>query len=160
MQTSCFYTVYTYDSDLKFKALCNHNFLLFKNFSRIFFKIINSYWTSRRHNLNHPSAELVTHYSDGSPHIKVDTFKYIGLWIDSELSFRPHIDYIRNETNSISISNSILLNVWLCGCSYVECFVLYFVSTIFVNFVFCVWGPPSKTRCCILKGLSLNFEIN
>lgn len=37
-------------------------------------------------------------FADGSPLHKVDSFKYLGLWIDPELSFKPHIDFIIKRT--------------------------------------------------------------
>ena len=49
------------------------------------------------YNLNHSSAQLAINLTDGSPLNKGDTFKYLGLWIDSEFSFRPHIDFRRLE---------------------------------------------------------------
>lgn len=42
-----------------------------------------------RYNLNYSSAELAIYLTDGCPLNKVDAFKYLGLWIDSEFSFRP-----------------------------------------------------------------------
>ena len=59
------------------------------------------------YNFNNSSAELAIDFTDGSPLIKVDKFKYLGLWIDSEFSFRPHIDFIRNKIKSQSTYRSI-----------------------------------------------------
>ncbi len=28
----------------------------------------------------------------------VDSLKYLGFWIDPELAFKPHVDYIVNRT--------------------------------------------------------------
>ena len=47
---------------------------------------------STRH-LRSYSVDFLIYFSDGSPVDKVDTFKYLGLWIDEELTFTPHIDY-------------------------------------------------------------------
>jgi len=33
-------------------------------------------------------------FLDGTPLMKADEFKYLGLWLDSRLILRPHIDYI------------------------------------------------------------------
>ncbi len=37
-------------------------------------------------------------FDDGLSLEAVDSFKYLGLWIDPELTFKPHIDYIVNRT--------------------------------------------------------------
>ena len=37
-------------------------------------------------------------FSNGSILENVDTFKYLGLWLDPELTFKPHIDYITKKT--------------------------------------------------------------
>ncbi len=38
-------------------------------------------------------------FDDGSPLDKTQLFKYLGLWIDPELSFKPHIDNIVKKAN-------------------------------------------------------------
>ena len=40
------------------------------------------------------SLQLPLLFSNGSHLEKVDSFKYLGLWLDPELTFKPHIDYI------------------------------------------------------------------
>lgn len=40
------------------------------------------------------SPELHINFSDGTPLERVNVFKYLGLWMDPELTFKPHIDYI------------------------------------------------------------------
>uniref|UniRef100_A0A3B1IDR7 Reverse transcriptase domain-containing protein n=1 Tax=Astyanax mexicanus TaxID=7994 RepID=A0A3B1IDR7_ASTMX len=42
--------------------------------------------------------DLHIYFDDGSPLEKVDSFKYLGLWVDSEFSFKPHVDYIIKKT--------------------------------------------------------------
>lgn len=49
------------------------------------------------YNINCSSTELAINFTDGSPLNKVDTFKYLGLWTDSDFFFRPHIDFRRLE---------------------------------------------------------------
>lgn len=39
------------------------------------------------YNINRSSTELAINFTDGSPLNKVDTFKYLGLWTDSEFFF-------------------------------------------------------------------------
>ena len=53
-----------------------------------------------RYNLNHLCVEFDINFTDGSPLKKVDPFKNLGLWIDSDFYFRPDIDLIRNKTNA------------------------------------------------------------
>ena len=31
--------------------------------------------------------------------LRVEQFKYLGLWLDSELTFKPHIDYMLRKIN-------------------------------------------------------------
>ncbi len=40
------------------------------------------------------------HFTDGSPLERVDLFKYLGLQIDPELPFKPHIDFVIKRTYS------------------------------------------------------------
>lgn len=40
------------------------------------------------------SSELQINFDNGTLLEKADSFKYLGLWIDPELSFKPHIDFI------------------------------------------------------------------
>ncbi len=44
------------------------------------------------------SFDLNITFDDGLSLEAVDSFKYLGLWIDPELTFKPHIDYIVNRT--------------------------------------------------------------
>ena len=66
---------------------------------------------STSYNFNHSPAELAINCTDGSPLIKVGQFKYLRLWIDSEFSFRPHIDFIRNKINA-----SLRILYWSINC--------------------------------------------
>ncbi len=52
-----------------------------------------------KHSLSR-SPSLCINFNDGSPLERVDVFKYLGLWIDPELSFKPHIDYICKKAYS------------------------------------------------------------
>ncbi len=52
-----------------------------------------------RHNLSHLPSDLSVCFNDGTPLAKVDTIKYLGLWIDSALTFKPHIKSIINKIN-------------------------------------------------------------
>ena len=38
--------------------------------------------------------ELFINFSDGTPLERVNVFKYLGLWMDPELTFKPHIVFI------------------------------------------------------------------
>jgi len=38
-------------------------------------------------------------FLDGTPLMNVDKIKYLGLWLDSRLTFRPHIDFIVKNIN-------------------------------------------------------------
>lgn len=68
--------------------LFQHNLILNnkKSYSMLF---KNNMWT----NLQNPE----TFYNDGSSLENTDTYKYLGLWIDQELTFKPHIDYITKK---------------------------------------------------------------
>ncbi len=44
------------------------------------------------------SFDLNITFDDGLSLEAVDSFKYLGLWIVPELTFKPHIDYIVNRT--------------------------------------------------------------
>jgi len=41
-----------------------------------------------------PPTDYLINFIDGIPVLKVDEFKYLGLLLDSQLSFRSHIDSI------------------------------------------------------------------
>lgn len=51
---------------------------------------------SARHNQGN---SLIIKFSDGTLMENVEEFKYLGLWLDSSLSFRPHIDSIVKKVN-------------------------------------------------------------
>ena len=53
-----------------------------------------------RYFLNRTASDLSVHFPDGSPLKTVQTFKYLGLWLDSELSFQSHVDSIRGKVNN------------------------------------------------------------
>lgn len=46
-----------------------------------------------RHGLSH-SPELLTNFSDGTPLERGNVFKYLGHWMDPELTFKPHFGYM------------------------------------------------------------------
>lgn len=46
-----------------------------------------------RHGLSH-LPELLTNFSDGTPLERGNVFKYLGHWMDPELTFKPHFGYI------------------------------------------------------------------
>ncbi len=50
-----------------------------------------------RQRRSHPCGFHIN-FDDGSPLERVDSFKYLGLWIDLELCFKPHIDFIMKRT--------------------------------------------------------------
>lgn len=72
---------------------------LILTWSKTGFITTNSYWIGRstRHSHSYP-FDLHVIFDDGSPLEKVDSFKYLGLWIDPELSSKPHIDFIIKRT--------------------------------------------------------------
>ncbi len=48
-----------------------------------------------KHCLSHShSPELFIHFCNGAPLERSNVFKYLRLWLDPELTFKPHIDYI------------------------------------------------------------------
>jgi len=51
---------------------------------------------SRRVHSNTSDLNIIG--DDGLSLEKVSAFKYLGLWIDTELSFKPHIDYITKRS--------------------------------------------------------------
>ena len=53
-----------------------------------------------RYFLNQSGPELSIFFPDGSPLKTVQTFKYLGLWLDSELSFQSHINAVRGKINN------------------------------------------------------------
>lgn len=65
----------------------NHNMLVLnmkKSCSMVF---------GTRHGLSH-SPELLTNFSDGTPLERGNVFKYLGHWMDPELTFKPHFGYM------------------------------------------------------------------
>lgn len=40
------------------------------------------------------SVDINIRFDDGSQLSNVSEYKYLGLWLDTELSFKPHIDCI------------------------------------------------------------------
>lgn len=50
--------------------------------------------------LSTPTSDFRIQFKDGSYVRNVDSIKYLGLWLDPELSFKPHIDYIIKRTYS------------------------------------------------------------
>lgn len=47
-----------------------------------------------RHNLKSKSNNLLIACNDGTYLHQVDQIKYLGLCLDSGLTFKPHIDYV------------------------------------------------------------------
>ena len=45
-----------------------------------------------------PDSCIIT-CSDCTPLLQVEKFKYLGVWLDSELSFKPHIDHVLRKVN-------------------------------------------------------------
>jgi len=41
-----------------------------------------------------PQTDYLFNFIDGTAVLKVDVFKYLGLLLDSQLSFRSHIDLV------------------------------------------------------------------
>jgi len=41
-----------------------------------------------------PPTDYLINFIDGTPVLKVDEFKYLGLLLHSQLSFRSHIDLV------------------------------------------------------------------
>ena len=58
-----------------------------------------------KHNLKMKSDNLIISCNDGTNLHRVKQFKYLGLWLDPELTFKPHIDYIHRK---ISFGISVL----------------------------------------------------
>lgn len=52
-----------------------------------------------RQKLKSNPSSCVINCNDGSPLHKVDTFKYLGVWLDSELTFKPHINQLLRKVN-------------------------------------------------------------
>lgn len=67
--------------------------------------------------------ELVIHFTEGSPLNKVDTFKYLGLWIDSEFSFRPLTDFIIYKINVC-----LRIRYWSMNCFNLSLFPVVMIS--------------------------------
>lgn len=55
-------------------------------------------------------------YDDDSPLAKVVLFKYLGLWVDPELVFKPHIDFIIKK--KLMVVLSFTLSPPLTECSH------------------------------------------
>ena len=69
-----------------------------------------------KHNLKSKSNNLIITCNDGMNLHRVEHFKYLGLWLDSELTFKPHTDSILRKINfGISVlfrsQNCFTLNV-------------------------------------------------
>uniref|UniRef100_A0A671Z0G9 Reverse transcriptase domain-containing protein n=1 Tax=Sparus aurata TaxID=8175 RepID=A0A671Z0G9_SPAAU len=45
------------------------------------------------------SAKLSINYPDGTPLEEIDRFKYLGVWLDSQLTFKVHIDSVIKKIN-------------------------------------------------------------
>lgn len=52
-----------------------------------------------RQKLKSIPGSCVINCNDGSPLHKVDTFKYLGVWLDSELTFKSHINHLLRKVN-------------------------------------------------------------
>ncbi len=92
--------IYTSDSDIS--QICHSlqsDFNLVQNWFHNNKLVLNKKKSCRmafgtQHNRSSYPSNLQIYFDDGSPLEKVDSFKYLGLWIDPELSFKPHIDFI------------------------------------------------------------------
>ena len=98
--------IYTSDSDLyKIQCTLQAEFNLVQEWLLKNCLILNkqkscSMLFGTRYFLNRTASELCIYFSDGSPLKMVQTFKYLGLWLDSELSFKAHIDSVRGKVNN------------------------------------------------------------
>lgn len=52
-----------------------------------------------RYKLNSKTCSCVISCKDGTPLHRVDTIKYLGVWLDSKLSFKPHINHVLRKVN-------------------------------------------------------------
>ncbi len=44
-------------------------------------------------------GSCVINCNDGSPLHKVNSSKYLGVWLDSELTFKPHLNHLLRKVN-------------------------------------------------------------
>lgn len=87
---------------LRYRTIFNLILILFNNGSNvmIFMNEKKSYcmlFPTRSASMN--QTNLVVNFLEGTPLGRVDEYKYLGLWIDSELSFKTHINYIVRKLN-------------------------------------------------------------
>ena len=98
--------IYTSDSDLsKIQSTLQTEFNLVQDWLLNNCLVLNkkkscSMLFGTRYFLNHTTSDLNIYFTDGSPLKTVQTFKYLGLWLDSELSFKHHIDSVRSNVNN------------------------------------------------------------